>query len=338
MSKNSSNPDEESPPSSPTRKRYSTSHGDIDNANSQRTQDTPWMSTGSASMMRDTATHLIARFVHADIQTDAEMAQNLHQDDDALIRHFGSEEELERLTRAETDFAWRYFEAELKPSRSYLFGLAATFGSLLVFRKAPTLIRSIRSSSSDSVLGSDPTRATSSGYQFDRFPSSTTSRASGGGNRIVKSLRFALEFTASSFIGLNVFDHFFDRAIDQYTNHVPDLPLVEGVSVVSRYKCPTYMRIYGSAPSGFWRDYERALGGEEDDDLRTSLKYYEKWAVNCARREAFEQRLRQSRGSIAGGVGNDSKSNMPIPIPSPGVPKDYPVKIEDIGKDLDEGP
>jgi hypothetical protein len=88
---------------------------------------------------------------------------------------------------------------------------------------------------------------------------------------------------------------------------VSTVPLVEGRSVVSDELCSDVVDAY----------YRRFNIGDDDEPVEHPvLKSIESMAQNCQRRQALERRIRRDRGL---------DPHVPVSIPPPGVPADYPV-------------
>ena len=80
---------------------------------------------------------------------------------------------------------------------------------------------------------------------------------------------------------------------------------------------------------------------DEDMELKTFLGYYEKWAVNCARRDVVGRATKMQRemrrsNQLAPMANIQSARDRFVAIPSPGVPEDLPVDKNSIGKHVFE--
>jgi hypothetical protein len=105
---------------------------------------------------------------------------------------------------------------------------------------------------------------------------------------------------------------------------IAKLPLVEGRSAFADGMCDEWMNItYNRIPLAFWRNLDGTCNdtaaelGLADSSMRPKVKdpksfeAIRQFADNCAKRQAFEKKLRRQRGL---------DDNTPVSIPRPGVP------------------
>lgn len=119
-----------------------------------------------------------------------------------------------------------------------------------------------------------------------------------------------LQGSASAFSAvLTSRKHVFDEQRTQ--NKFATTPLVAGRSVFSEELCPIVCP--------FYRDLmpSKSIAKGPDYDDR---ELYRTFAENCMRRKAFETKVRRDRGLA---------DDIPISVPHPGVPADFPLHVID---------
>lgn len=140
-------------------------------------------------------------------------------------------------------------------------------------------------------------------YKLDIIPSSTTKK-SNIPKYLLMGMRLGVQTAASLVVAAYTTSYFTDEEF--MLEHVARAPLLEGRSVIADEFCPTVCREYYRHHSQeYWRNVKSPY-----------LKNLSKFVENCARRKSMEQSIRQERGQSI---------DMPVSIPSPGVPKSYPI-------------
>lgn len=95
-----------------------------------------------------------------------------------------------------------------------------------------------------------------------------------------------------------------------------DVPLVEGRSVISDYFCEDFIKVYKDLAKEI-RDQDHFKDQADTSNLFPVLNTFVR---NCRMRSAFENELRKNRGL---------SMNAPLSIPSPGVPRDTFLLLDD---------
>lgn len=101
---------------------------------------------------------------------------------------------------------------------------------------------------------------------------------------------------------------------DKIRSILADIPLVEGRSVVSEEVCADAISTYYNNSKQFWH---KDRNPEENSTI--TLKLIEHFVRNCEKRKAYEAELKIQQGL---------SSTDPISIPSPGIPRDYTIGIQ----------
>jgi hypothetical protein len=120
---------------------------------------------------------------------------------------------------------------------------------------------------------------------------------------VLMGMRLGVQAAASLVIAAYTTSYFTDEEF--MLEQVSRAPLLEGKSVISDEFCPTICREYYRYSQDYWK-------GVKSPYLQNLTKFVE----NCERRRSLENNIRVERGL---------SQNIPISIPSPGVPKNYPI-------------
>ncbi len=110
-----------------------------------------------------------------------------------------------------------------------------------------------------------------------------------------------------------------DKAMEQFTT----VPLVEGFSLVSEGFCKDFTKEFQQYDRKVWNSKHPSLTGGDVSIGQNDYRYRDMiqgFVVNCKRREIYEKKVREEQGL----------KKRYIVIPSPGVPRDIPVTLDDL--------
>jgi hypothetical protein len=165
--------------------------------------------------------------------------------------------------------------------------------------------------------------SSSSGYKFDSFPASSQNEERPG--LIFRGVRLMLDTFVSMSIGAYASIYFTDT--NKMMEKFEKIPLVEGRSLLSEQLCHDFTKEFKSYGKQFWNIGHHAMttdnsddnrGGDEGGEFRELIQGF---VANCRRREIYEKDIRQEQGLGA---------NDEVIVPSPGVPQDIPVTLDDL--------
>lgn len=241
------------------------------------------------------------------------------------------------------------------------YGLYAGLTSFLVLRRGPPLIArwlarrgggSTSSKSGSYQFGSEAmrqqqassmtTKTTTTQSQFgsgsfNNNASPLLSGSSGGtGNKVTntffwKVASFAIDVILSLNVAAFVGNRYTD--VDGLLDKMAEAPLLEGRSIASEELCGDFIKEYRSIPPEFWATA----------DEKSPYKVFaaiEKFAYNCKRRQVYEQQLKDEgaaasqirfdglQGEVRQLGSSNDNDEQHIPIPSPGVPPNIHVTLD----------
>lgn len=162
-----------------------------------------------------------------------------------------------------------------------------------------------------------------SGYKFDSFPASSQNEERPG--LIFRGVRLMLDTFVSMSIGAYASIYFTDTT--KMMEKFEKIPLVEGRSLLSEQLCDDFTKEFKSYGKQFWNSRHHAMttdnsddnrGGDEGGEFRELIQGF---VANCRRREIYEKDIRQEQGLGA---------NDEVIVPTPGVPQDIPVTLDDL--------
>lgn len=163
--------------------------------------------------------------------------------------------------------------------------------------------------------------SSSSGYKFDSFPASSQNEERPG--LIFRGVRLMLDTFVSMSIGAYASIYFTDT--NKMMEKFEKIPLVEGRSLLSEQLCHDFTKEFKSYGKQFWNSRHHAMttdnnnrGGDEGGEFRELIQGF---VANCRRREIYEKDIRQEQGLGA---------NDEVIVPTPGVPQDIPVTLDDL--------
>ena len=126
------------------------------------------------------------------------------------------------------------------------------------------------------------------------------------GTFLLKAARLGIQVAASLVIAAYTTSYYTDE--DEMLRQVASAPLLEGRSVIADEFCDSlvaeYHRIH---PPEYWKQVKDPY-----------LQYLGIFCDNCQRRRAYEKQIREE-------THESSQQHVPVSIPYPGVPVDYPV-------------
>ena len=109
-----------------------------------------------------------------------------------------------------------------------------------------------------------------------------------------------------------------------------DIPLIQGRSLISEELCGDFLQEFQKFNRDTWDPNHPALSGGEGNEVNTSTGFtsmVEGFVANCKRRSIYEDELRGEQGL---------REDEPVLIPSPGVPRDISVSLDDLmGDNID---
>ena len=180
--------------------------------------------------------------------------------------------------------------------------MVATVVSFAFLRRGPAIIGRLleRRSFRSGYRLDNPTQ------QSQRHGDSSPSRR--GIILLAGMIRLGVDVTLSVLVGATTSMRF--SATRQTMMKVSDLPLVEGRSIVCDEFCTTIMQEVAKQHKEdryFWKTVTT-----NHDNL--PLEGIHRFSINCQKRQAFEQKLREEQGL---------RSGEPVSIPSGGVPRDF---------------
>eukprot|EP00579_Thalassiosira_antarctica_P019782 CAMPEP_0201953164 /NCGR_PEP_ID=MMETSP0904-20121228/1635_1 /ASSEMBLY_ACC=CAM_ASM_000553 /TAXON_ID=420261 /ORGANISM="Thalassiosira antarctica, Strain CCMP982" /LENGTH=303 /DNA_ID=CAMNT_0048496981 /DNA_START=27 /DNA_END=938 /DNA_ORIENTATION=- len=159
----------------------------------------------------------------------------------------------------------------------------------------------------------------SSGYKLDP-PGANPNPGRPG--ILFRLVRLSLDSFVSVSIGAYASMWFVDK--DKMMNQFASIPLVEGRSLLSEALCEDFTREFQKFDRQTWYKNHPSLsdGGYSDDDGDTDFRYtIQGFVANCRRRAIYEEEMRKERGLT---------NSEPVVIPSPGVPRDISVSLDDL--------
>jgi len=204
-------------------------------------------------------------------------------------------------------------------SKGILSGLAC----FAFLRTSPRLIsnylrRRAGSNSADINSGAPnpfQQKASSSGYKFD---SQNVERP----GLVFRGVRLLLDSFVSLSIGAYASMFFTDT--NEMMRKFSTVPLVEGRSLLSEQLCGDFTQEFRNYDRQVWNNKHPSLTGGDvsrSEDIDGFRDLIQGFVVNCKRREIYEKEIRAEQG-----LGADD----PVTIPSPGVPRDISVTLDDL--------
>ena len=165
-----------------------------------------------------------------------------------------------------------------------------------------------------------------SGYRFDQPPGEQAPLSSP--NFVIRGIRLGLDLFVSLSIGAWSSILFFDR--EKMLKEAADIPLIQGRSLISEELCGDFLQEFQKFNRDTWDPNHPALSGGEGNEVNTSTGFtsmVEGFVANCKRRSIYEDELRGEQGL---------REDEPVLIPSPGVPRDISVSLDDLmGDNID---
>ncbi|KAL7534619.1 hypothetical protein ACHAWF_004889 [Thalassiosira exigua] len=157
------------------------------------------------------------------------------------------------------------------------------------------------------------------GYKFDAPPGQPIIERP---SLFFRSVRLTLDLFVSFSLGAYASLYFVDK--NKMMKTFTDLPLVEGRSLLSEELCEDFAREFRKFDREIWdKNHQSLSGGGEtiedgEHDFRNTMQGF---VANCKRRAIYEGEIRKERGL------GDSE---PVVVPSPGVPRDISVSLDDL--------
>ena len=213
-------------------------------------------------------------------------------------------------------------------------GVMTALGCFAFLRWSPRAIskylmhRRAARSGSESSGAHNPFSKTSSSYQFDPVPGQQGSAYEP--SFVFRGLRLGLDIFVSMSIGAYASIFFVDKS--KLLKQASEIPLVSGRSLLSEELCNDFSVEFKKYNRDTWDKNHPALTGgvANRNEKRTDfIMTVEGFVANCKRRAIYEKELRREHGL---------RDDEPVVIPSPGVPKDISVTLDDlIGDKLVDG-
>lgn len=159
-----------------------------------------------------------------------------------------------------------------------------------------------------------------SGYKFDSLQKNESVERPG---LVFRGVRLMLDSFVSLSIGAYASIFFTDttKMMEKFST----VPLVEGRSLLSEQLCRDFTKEFQQYDRTVWNSTHPSLtggdvsgGGKDIDGFRDLIQGF---VVNCKRREIYEKEIRAEQG-----LGEDD----PVIIPTPGVPRDIPLTLDDL--------
>lgn len=215
-------------------------------------------------------------------------------------------------------------------SRGVMAGVAC-FAFLRVSPKAIARVLQRRSGagvSEGTAVSRNPFSQSSGGYKFDP-PAGGQPQPEKRPGFLFRAVRLCLDTFVSLSIGSYASLYLTDK--QKMMNQFTEIPLVEGRSLLSEELCGDFTREFQKFDRQVWdRNHPSLTGGVQtnDDgehDFRNTMQGF---VVNCRRRAIYEEELRKEQGL---------RSDDPVVVPSPGVPRDISVSIDDLLGEKESG-
>ncbi|EED95009.1 predicted protein [Thalassiosira pseudonana CCMP1335] len=175
-------------------------------------------------------------------------------------------------------------------------------------------------------FGSDSGAAnpfTQSGYKLDPPKPSMgyQGSASESSNFVIRGLRLGLDIFVSLSVGAYASLLFLDK--DKMMHQFSEIPLVQGRSLISEELCHDFSAEFQKYNPNTWDKNHPALSGSSgmNDEKSDFVGLIEGFVANCKRREIYEGELRREQGL---------REDEPVIVPSPGVPRDISVTLNDL--------
>eukprot|EP00571_Detonula_confervacea_P017461 CAMPEP_0172303498 /NCGR_PEP_ID=MMETSP1058-20130122/5027_1 /TAXON_ID=83371 /ORGANISM="Detonula confervacea, Strain CCMP 353" /LENGTH=302 /DNA_ID=CAMNT_0013014335 /DNA_START=20 /DNA_END=928 /DNA_ORIENTATION=- len=165
----------------------------------------------------------------------------------------------------------------------------------------------------------NPFKSQASGYKFDT-PAAQQNPVRPG--LLFRTVRLALDTFVSLSVGSYASLYFLDR--DKMMKQFSEIPLIEGRSLLSEELCGDFTKEFQKFDSQIWNKNHPSLsgGGHTTDDGQSDFRNtIQGFVANCRRRAICEEELRTERGLRGSDV---------VAIPSPGVPRDISVSLDDL--------
>jgi len=168
-------------------------------------------------------------------------------------------------------------------------------------------------------------KASGSGYKFDSSLNNQNVERPG---LLFRGVRLLLDSFVSLSIGAYASIFFTDttKMMEKFST----VPLVEGRSLLSEQLCGDFSQEFQKYDRQIWNSNHPSLtggdvSGEDIDGFRELIQGF---VVNCKRREIYEKEIRAEQG-----LGADD----PVIIPTPGVPRDISVTMDDLLSSTESG-
>ena len=158
-------------------------------------------------------------------------------------------------------------------------------------------------------------QATSSGYKFDQNVEQRP-------GIVFRGVRLLLDSFVSLSIGAYASMFFTDT--NKMMQKFSTIPLVEGRSLLSEQLCGDFTQEFRNYDRQIWNSRHPSLTGGDvsrSEDIEGFRDLIQGFVANCQRREIYEKEIRAEQGLNA---------EDPVIIPSPGVPQDISVTLEDL--------
>lgn len=206
-------------------------------------------------------------------------------------------------------------------SKGILSGLAC----FAFLRTSPRLIsnylrRRAGASGADVNSGApNPFQPSGLGYKFDSLQNNQNTERPG---LLFRGVRLLLDSFVSLSIGAYASMFFTDTT--KMMNKFSNIPLVEGRSLLSEQLCRDFTQEFQKYDRQVWNSNHPSLtggdvsGGGEAGEFRELIQSF---VANCKRREIYEKEIRAEQG-----LGPTD----PVIIPTPGVPRDISVTLDDL--------
>lgn len=158
-------------------------------------------------------------------------------------------------------------------------------------------------------------QASSSGYKFDQNVEQRP-------GIVFRGVRLLLDSFVSLSIGAYASMFFTDT--NKMMQKFSTIPLVEGRSLLSEQLCEDFTQEFRNYDRQIWNSRHPSLTGGDvsrSEDIGGFRDLIQGFVANCQRREIYEQEIRAEQGRA---------EDDPVIIPSPGVPQDISVTLDDL--------
>jgi hypothetical protein len=211
-------------------------------------------------------------------------------------------------------------------SKGILSGLAC----FAFLRTSPRLISNYLRRRAGAVNSGAPNpfqqQASGSGYKFDSLQNNQNTERPG---LLFRGVRLLLDSFVCLSIGAYASMFFTDttKMMEKFSK----IPLVEGRSLLSEQLCRDFTQEFQKYDRQIWNSKHPSLtggdvsGGGDGGEFRELIQSF---VANCKRREIYEKEIRTEQG-----LGPTD----PVIIPTPGVPRDISVTLDDLLSSKESG-